>query len=160
MFAVVGHDVVATKHGGLFELGEPTLAEALGIVFLCGGLALWLDVSFLLASMALGATVAMLGRHHRRPFYAIEGIEWPFMILFFILAGASLRVDGSGAVLTIVICYLVARTIGTYLGIFAVGTALNYGSQVSRWMGLGLLPQSGGCAWDGVDGLATPAAIQ
>ena len=123
--------------------GEPIQAEALGFVLVCAGAAIMLELSPILASMAMGSVVASIATHHTRPFHAIEGIEWPFMILFFILAGASLRVDGSGAVLTIVICYLVARTIGTYLGIFAVGTALNYGSKVSRWMGLGLLPQGG-----------------
>jgi Kef-type K+ transport system membrane component KefB len=49
---------------GRLDPGEPTLAEALGVVFLCGGLALWLQVSFLLAAMALGATIASLARHH------------------------------------------------------------------------------------------------
>lgn len=123
--------------------GEPIQAEALGFVLLCAGIAIVLHLSPILSAMAMGSMVASIARHHARPFHAIEGIEWPFMILFFILAGASLRVDGAGMVVTIVICYLVARTIGTYLGVFAVGTALGYEKTVSRWMGLALLPQAG-----------------
>jgi len=64
---------------GRIKPGEPTLIEALGIVFLCGGLALWLEGSFLLASMVLGMTVANLGRHHTRPFHALrasKGLLW------------------------------------------------------------------------------------
>ena len=38
--------------------GEPTLAEALGAVLLCGGIAIWFEVSFLLAAMVLGTVVA------------------------------------------------------------------------------------------------------
>ena len=42
---------------GRIKKGEPMLIEALGIVFLCGGLAEFLHVSSLLASMILGAVV-------------------------------------------------------------------------------------------------------
>lgn len=75
---------------GRLKPGEPTQAEALGILLLCGGLAEWLHGSFVLAGICLGATVANFATHHRRPFSAIEGIEWPLMIIFFILDGASL----------------------------------------------------------------------
>jgi Kef-type K+ transport system membrane component KefB len=77
---------------GRVRAGEPTQAEALGGVLLCGGVALLLEVSFLLAAMTMGVVVANLARHHRRPFRAIEGIEWPFMVLFFVLSGTSLHV--------------------------------------------------------------------
>ena len=76
---------------GRIRQGQPMLAEALGLVFVCGGLALWLDVSFLIASMVMGAVVANLAKHHEYPFHAIEDIEWPFMVIFFVLAGASLE---------------------------------------------------------------------
>ncbi|MDN3721000.1 cation:proton antiporter [Roseibium salinum] len=88
--------VIGTPAGyltGRLRPGDPTLSEALGIVFLTAGLALWLDLSFLLAGIACGATVVNTGRHHARAFHEIEHIEWPFMIFFFILAGASLQVD-------------------------------------------------------------------
>lgn len=41
--------------------------------------------------MTLGCTVANLAKHHKHAFHAIEGIDWPFMVLFFILAGADWR---------------------------------------------------------------------
>ena len=75
---------------GRIQEGEPTQAEALGLVLLCAGLALHLGVSPILSSMVMGATVASFAKHHTRPFHAIEGFEWPFMIFFFVLAGASL----------------------------------------------------------------------
>jgi hypothetical protein len=56
---------------GRIRPGEPSLVEALGVTFLCGGIAIWLKVSFLLASMVLGCVVANLARHHIRPFHAI-----------------------------------------------------------------------------------------
>jgi len=77
---------------GRIKPGERTLVEVVGAVLLCGGIAIWLEVSFLLAAMIMGATVANISHRHR-PFHAIQDIEWPFMILFFVLAGASLEID-------------------------------------------------------------------
>ncbi|MBE0575576.1 MAG: hypothetical protein IH613_06730 [Desulfuromonadales bacterium] len=74
---------------GRVRPGEPTLVEALGFVFLCAGISFWMEVSFLLSSMVMGVVVVNLAKHHARPFNAIEGIEWPFLTLFFVLSGAS-----------------------------------------------------------------------
>jgi NhaP-type Na+/H+ or K+/H+ antiporter len=57
---------------GRLKKGEPIQSEALGVVFLCAGTALWLDVSFLLAGIAAGATVVNVARHHARPFH----VQW------------------------------------------------------------------------------------
>lgn len=59
---------------GRIKPGQPMLTEALGLVFICGGLAIWFDVSFLIAAMVLGAVVANFAKHHEYPFHAIEGI--------------------------------------------------------------------------------------
>ncbi len=95
---VVGSIVVGAAVGlpaafftGRLDPGEPMQTEALGVVFLCAGLAIWLEVSFLLAGMTAGILVTNLAKHHTRPFHEIEHIEWPFMVLFFVLAGASLK---------------------------------------------------------------------
>jgi Kef-type K+ transport system membrane component KefB len=128
---------------GRIRPGEPTLAEALGVVLLCGGIALWLDVSFLLASMVLGAVVANLARHHKRPFHAIEGIEWPFLILFFVLAGASLQIDSLAAVGLLGAAYIILRIAGRLLGAWAGGVLSNADPLMCRWMGVALMPQAG-----------------
>jgi Kef-type K+ transport system membrane component KefB len=128
---------------GRVRPGEPTLAEALGAVLLCGGVAKWLDVSFLLAAMVMGAVVANLARHHRRPFRAIEGIEWPFMVLFFVLAGASFRLDGLGALGGLAVGYLVLRTVGRLAGGWLGARLLGRDGAWRRWTGLALLPQAG-----------------
>jgi Kef-type K+ transport system membrane component KefB len=52
-----------------------------------------LGVSYLIASMVMGVVIANVARHHEYPFHAIEGIEWPFMVIFFVLAGASLELS-------------------------------------------------------------------
>jgi Kef-type K+ transport system membrane component KefB len=128
---------------GRVRPGEPTLAEALGIVFLSGGIAIWADVSFLLASMVLGTVVANLARHHTRPFHTIEGIEWPFMILFFVLAGASLDVRSIAQLGLIGSAYVVLRVLGRAFGGWTGAMLCQSDLLTRRWIGMALMPQAG-----------------
>jgi len=127
---------------GRVRAGEPTQAEALGGVLLCGGIALLLDVSFLLAAMTMGVVVANLARHHRRPFRAIEGIEWPFLVLFFVLSGASLQVTELGTAATLTLAYVLVRVLGRIAGGW-LGSLLSGRSPSARTVGVALLPQAG-----------------
>ncbi len=128
---------------GRIRAGEPTLSEALGLVFFCGGLALWMEVSFLLAAMVMGGTVANLAKHHQRPFHEIQHIEWPFMILFFVLAGAALNIDALLAVGVTGGVYIVLRTVSRLVGAWLGGLFTHGNKMEQRWMGLALMPQAG-----------------
>jgi Kef-type K+ transport system membrane component KefB len=128
---------------GRLKPGEPIQAEALGLVFLCAGLAIWLGVSFLLAGMVAGAIVVNLAKHHRRPFHEIEHIEWPFMVLFFVLAGASLDLDSFDVIWGISIAYIVLRTFSRVIGGWLGGRLAGASVLHRRWIGLALIPQAG-----------------
>lgn len=128
---------------GRIRPGEPTLIEAVGMVLLCGGIALWLSVSYLLASMTMGAVVANMARHHARPFRAIEGIEWPFVVLFFILAGASIQMKHFSLASPIILAYIVLRVLGRLLGAKIGGRVAGSSPQMENWIGLALMPQAG-----------------
>lgn len=128
---------------GRLQPGEPMQSEALGLVFLCAGLAIWLEVSFLLAGMIAGAIITNLAAHHSRAFHEIEHIEWPFMVLFFVLAGASLKLDAVGQIGVIGIGYILLRTAGRVLGGWLGGYVANAKSLHRRWIGLALVPQAG-----------------
>lgn len=128
---------------GRISEGEPLQVEALGMVLLCGGLALWLEVSFILAAMIMGAVVTNLARHHRRPFHAIEGIEWPFLVLFFVLAGASLEIEALRLAGMGLVGYVVLRTLGRLLGAWLGGALCRDDPAERWWMGLAMLPQAG-----------------
>lgn len=139
----VGLGIPAALLTGRIRPGEPMQSEALGVVFLAGGLALWMGVSHLLTAMVVGATVANLARHHKRPFHAIEHIQWPFMVLSFILAGASFQLGRAAEIGWIGLAYLVLRVAGRTAGAWAGGTIGQADPQVRRWMGLAILPQAG-----------------
>jgi Kef-type K+ transport system membrane component KefB len=128
---------------GRIRPGEPTQAEALGLVLLSAGLAEWLGVSYLLAAMTMGAVVANLATHHERPFRVIEGIEWPFLILFFLLAGAALHIDALEQAGLLAAGYILLRVAGLVLGSRVGGWLTGTEPKVRRWIGLALLPQAG-----------------
>lgn len=128
---------------GRIRPGEPSQAEALGVVLLCAGLAKWVDVSYMLAAITLGAVVANLATHHDRAFNEIKGIEWPFLILFFLLAGASLHIDAMAEAGLLAVAYIVLRVIGRILGTRIGGAVVGADPTTRHWIGLALLPQAG-----------------
>jgi len=128
---------------GRLRAGEPTQAEALGFILICAGLSVWLHVSHILAAMALGATVANFASHHKRPFHEIQGIEWPFLILFFLLAGAKLEVDALMQVGLVGAGYIALRVTGRLIGTNIGGMLIGVDGMTRRWMGVALMPQAG-----------------
>ena len=128
---------------GRLQPGEPLQAEALGIVFATAGLSLWLDVSFLIAAMTAGAVIVNLAGHHRRAFHEIEHFQWPFMILFFILAGASLDLDALPQVGAVGLAYVALRTAARSDRGSIGGAMAGMPAAECRWIGIALLPQAG-----------------
>ena len=140
---------------GRVKAGQPMLTEALGLVFLCGGLAQWLEVSFLIAAITMGAVITNLARHHDYPFHAIEGVEWPLLVVFFVLAGASLRFEYLQYMGFIGMAYIFLRILGKFIGVHLGGLCGGSDKQMRKWMGFALLPQAGAAM-----GMALVAANQ
>lgn len=128
---------------GRVRPGQPILTEALGLVFICGALAIQFEVSFLIAAMIMGAVIANLAKHHEYPFHAIEGIEWPLMVIFFVLAGASLDLSAVRDAGLIVATYAICRIIGKFTGAYVGARAGHADPGTRRWIGAALLPQAG-----------------
>ena len=128
---------------GRLKRGEPSLLEALGIVLICAGASLHFGVSYLLAGMTAGAIVVNLARHHSRPFHEIERIEWPFVLLFFIMAGGMLDPQALGGLgwlgLAYIAARLAARMLGGWAGARLAGTSRHEGFMT----GIALTPQAG-----------------
>jgi Kef-type K+ transport system membrane component KefB len=128
---------------GRLRHGEPLQIEALSLVFLSAGLSLWFEVSFLITGMVVGAVIVNLAAHHTKAFHEIEHIQWPFVVLFFILAGGSLDIAVAatlgGIGLAFVVLRTLARIIGGLIGARISGEPARHGS----WYGVALLPQAG-----------------
>lgn len=128
---------------GRLQDGEPIQTEALSLVFLCAGMAIWLEVSYLLAGMVAGAVVVNLAKHHNRPFHEIERIEWPFMVLFFVLAGAALNLSSLQTIGIIGVAYIFFRTLSRVFGGWLGATMAGAPSLHRSWIGVALVPQAG-----------------
>jgi Kef-type K+ transport system membrane component KefB len=113
------------------------------VVFLTAGLAAWLDVSVLLSGIVAGTVVANFARHHERAFHEIEHVEWPFMLMFFLLAGATLEVERLPELGILGIGYVVLRTLSRAIGGWLGGILAGLPPAERRWIGPALLPQAG-----------------
>lgn len=128
---------------GRVSAGDPLRTEALGIVFLTAGLAIWLEVSFLIAGMVAGAVIVNLASHHERAFHEIEHIQWPFMVLFFVLAGATLEITQVIELGALGLAYVSLRVIARILGAAIGARATRAPPTEARWYGIALMPQAG-----------------
>jgi Kef-type K+ transport system membrane component KefB len=128
---------------GRISAGDPLRTEALAIVFLTAGLSIWIGVSFLIAGMTAGAVIVNLARHHDRAFHEIEHIQWPFMVLFFVLAGASLEVSHLAEIGVIGGVFVGLRTVSRVLGAGLGAWLGGAPRREARWYGVALLPQAG-----------------
>ncbi|MEH6548758.1 MAG: cation:proton antiporter [Pseudomonadales bacterium] len=128
---------------GRLNDNKPVLVETLGIVLLCVGLARWLDVSYLLASVTLGCTVTNLAKHHRRSFDAIEGVEWPFIVMFFVLSGAMLSYPDLLAIGLLGLAYIGLRVLGRIVGGLIAAIPSSTKTIPVGWIGPAMMPQAG-----------------
>jgi Kef-type K+ transport system membrane component KefB len=123
--------------------GEPTLLEAAAIVLLTAGLATLFELSFVLTAIVLGAVMTNVARHHDSAFHEIEHLEWPFMLLFFVLAGASLHIEALIGIGALGLAYVALRVIGKVVGAGLGARLAGAEPSVRHWTGLALMPQAG-----------------
>ncbi|MDX1693451.1 MAG: cation:proton antiporter [Ketobacteraceae bacterium] len=149
VWEIGGSAVLGLGMGGLTAFlldktprGHPVIVESLGFIFLCGGLAMTLDVSFLLAAMIMGIVVVNRADKTYEHLHEIEYIEQPFLVLFFVLAGATLELGNIVEIGMLGVAFVLLRIGGRLAGGFLV--PLKFIQQRERpWLGLALLPQAG-----------------
>ncbi|WP_299356723.1 cation:proton antiporter [uncultured Shimia sp.] len=128
---------------GRLSKGQPLQIEALALVFLTAGLSLQFQLSYLISGMTAGMVIVNTARHHTKAFHEIEHIQWPFMILFFLLAGASLDLGDLKTVGIVGGAYLTLRSVARVFGGW-VGARLGNAPVAQRpWFGIALMPQAG-----------------
>lgn len=130
---------------GFFEPREAMLGLIFGAVLLAAGLALTMDISPLLADMALGFVVANFVGHERadEAFEVIDGIEEPIFGAFFLLAGAHLDLAIAVGASGLAVLLVGSRFAGKLLGTGAATALGEAPPAVKRYLGLALLPSAG-----------------
>lgn len=124
---------------------ERPLAFAVGILLLVIGLAVSLEMDVILAALALGLTLTNLAPHRSKELFQItRSFALPIYVLFFVLVGARLSVEGMPSWLWgLVAVYVVGRSLGKMSGAY-LGARLSHAEPVvRRYAGLGLFAQGG-----------------
>jgi Kef-type K+ transport system membrane component KefB/predicted transcriptional regulator len=152
MFEIIGAVVLGVLAGLLLSfilklIKEPdkALAFTVSSVLLVIGLSIALKVGSILASMALGVTMANLAsRRRQNTFELIEKFAPPIYVLFFVLAGAHLVLgEITGWMVAMVVVYLIGRTGGKMFGAWFGARMSQAADVVRRYLGLCLLSQAG-----------------
>ncbi len=139
----VGVGIPMAFLSGRIRPGRLTIVESVGFIFFVSGVAILFQLSYILACMAMGAVVSNLAKHHERPFHAIEEIEQPFLIVFFLLAGFDFEINKLWDAGLIGLLYIVARSLGLVFGGYLGGLFGGADRVVRTHAGWCLLPQAG-----------------
>ena len=124
------------------EQGE-VLILFTGCVLLCVGAAMVLDLSTLIASLAVGTTMANLSAHTRRIVNTIGRSDPPFYAIFFVIAGAGLDLSLIGSLGVLGLVYVAARATGKVIGARVGAQKAGLDSVVRTYLGFGLMAQAG-----------------
>ena len=124
------------------ETGEMLILLA-GSILLCVGVSRLLDLSPLVASLAVGATMVNLTAESRRLFETLAGTDPPFYAIFFVIAGADLDVSLVPTMGATGLLYVGLRVLGKLVGARLGARWLGLQPAVRRFLGLALLAQAG-----------------
>ena len=119
------------------------LIYTLGFLFLTVGLAASFNFSVLLAAMFMGAMIVNTNKTSSVFFGSLRGIDTPFYLIFFVLAGATLKIDVLLTGIVLVAGFIIFRTAGKIIGAFWGAKVIDAGPVVKKYMGLALIPQAG-----------------
>ena len=120
-----------------------TLIYTLGTIIFTTGLCLHFELSVLLANMSLGITVENLHTSKVKFFEVVEKIESPFYVLFFVLAGAHLKISMILNLSLIGFLYLIFRILGKLIGTYLGAKIIHAKEVIEKYLGLAMLPQAG-----------------
>ena len=134
--------LLARWASAITETGE-TLILLGGSILFCVGVARVLDLSPLIASMAVGATMVNLSHRSQPLFETLAEADPPFYAIFFVLAGADLDLSLVGSLGLAGVVYLVGRALGKFLGARYGARRLGMAGSVQEYLGLTLLAQAG-----------------
>lgn len=124
------------------ETGEMLILTS-GSILLCVGTARVFELSPLVASMAVGATMVNISSRSLGLVEALQGTDPPFYAIFFVLAGADLDLSLVSSIGVLGVAYIAARALGKFAGARFGASWLGLDPNVSRYLGFALMAQAG-----------------
>jgi CBS domain-containing protein len=102
-----------------------------------------LELEPLLSCLVLGMILANSSPRWNRLVKALNEIDYPIYVVFFVLAGANLHIDTLAHIGLLGITYVLARTCGKLAGAFLGARLGRFGQREQTWVGMTLLAQAG-----------------
>ncbi|MEO7193111.1 MAG: cation:proton antiporter [Vicinamibacterales bacterium] len=124
------------------ERGEMLILLA-GAILFCVGISRALNLSPLVTSLAVGATMVNLADRSHRLFGALSHTDPPFYAIFFVIAGAELDVSRIPEMGWLGVVYIVGRASGKFAGARLAAWRLGLDPGVRRFLGFALQAQAG-----------------
>jgi Kef-type K+ transport system membrane component KefB len=124
------------------ERGEMLILLAGSLLF-CVGVSRALDLSSMVASLAVGATMVNLSARSRSLFRALSSTDPPFYAIFFVIAGADLDLSLLREIGLLGLGYVAARLTGKFIGSRIGARKAQLDPQVRRFIGFALMAQAG-----------------
>jgi len=125
------------------ELPSEQKVLLLGGVIASSALCHQLGIDPLLASLALGIALANSSPRWHQLLEGLRQVDYLLYIAFFVLAGANLHLESLTHIGLLGIVYVLARTLGKWLGA-VIGARLGaFGRRAQNYVGITLLAQAG-----------------
>lgn len=144
---------ILTKLETLFHSNTNRMALTIGFVILTLALAMneftfgeiKIGFSSLLVCMMMGTVFCNICPLSEELMGLADRWSAPVMAAFFVLSGASLKLDIFGQVMLVLVgvVYIIFRTLGKYFGAFFSAKAAKCPPKVVKFLGITLLPQEG-----------------
>lgn len=115
------------------------------MILLSSSISIYFGFSALIANMAVGFAVRNFAKKNLQVSEYLDTLTIPLYALFFIIAGTEIRFSemGSLSFLLIAAIYFITRSIGKIGGATFAARISDASESVKKYVGLGLLPQSG-----------------
>ena len=134
--------LLASWASQVVESGE-TLILLVGCVLLTVGVAKLFDLSPLVASLAVGATMANLSGKSRKLFQALSRTDPPLYVIFFVLGGAELDLSLLPALGISGVTYVLCRCAGKLAAVRFTAKRFGFPEPVQRLLGFSLFAHAG-----------------
>ncbi|MCQ9205084.1 MAG: cation:proton antiporter [Omnitrophica bacterium] len=135
--------IIFNKLSRFINTMKERLIYTLGFLFLVIGLAISFNFSILLSCMFFGAVLSNTNQKSFQFFDALREIDTPLYLIFFVLAGASLKISVLSTAMALTAGFIIFRTIGKVAGSYLGAKIVDASSAIKKYMGLALIPQAG-----------------
>ncbi len=135
--------LIFNKLSHFVKTAKERLIFVLGFLFLAIGSAILLHFSVLLSCIAFGATLINTNKLSFEFFNSLRDIDSPLYLIFFVLAGASLKINILAAAIMLALGYIALRTAGKIAGGALGSKIVDASPSIRKYMGMALIPQAG-----------------